>query len=661
MATVEHANLPSDARVDREHNRDSPAVKFTAVNGGGGGSNNSPPRPTSFRPEWPSSPDGHHQQSLPRQNGSSDPLFARQQAPEEQERNTQMALHHQSPLQHIPNLGKRKRSLEPSRSSSPKQARPEYAVRNGGLPASPELKTDSASDKPNQSYQGHAPILSRDQQWRPQQQPPAAMSEEQMASSLRDGMRAPNDKFDETEDRQESHENGGQTSYSPDTQPEGSVNGVRKPRKRNFSQRTKTGCHTCRERKKKCDEAKPECNNCLRGSFTCKGYGPKHELVKNPNARSIPLQSKGLPNHQGPAGYYPAHGAARPGADGWDEYPREYLSRPHTLDNEGVPIQRRWSRHPYAPSNEHDGSYGRDDSPRSGYDRSSFSDRRPQPPLFRPLTVSSSSSVDMTQSALTAQLALQHSSTACSTSQLGRMTEKEKMLVGRPYRHYVDNQLVDERTSCRAALDRFNNASSPSAGVGHDERGKLFRQIVEPDNPMRMRHPRDPVGRVGFRVIVEAPFTCEFGYNINIGDNVLISAGCYIQDCCKITIGSNTVIGPNVKFYGLTAPMDPKLRNGTQGLFYAGTIVIEEDCFIGGDVVILPHRTIRKGSVVGAGTVVSKDVQANTIVAGNPMRVIRGIGPTADDAHKDTIQAENEASIRIQMADRYPHLEGRDR
>lgn len=186
------------------------------------------------------------------------------------------------------------------------------------------------------------------------------------------------------------------------------------------------------------------------------------------------------------------------------------------------------------------------------------------------------------------------------------MSEKEKMLVGQPYRHYVDDQLIKERNDCRTALERFNNAARPSTGTSIDERGRLFRGIVVPDHQQRMRHPRDPVGRVGHRVIVEAPFTCEYGYNINIGDNVLISAGCYIQDCCKISIGSNTVIGPNVKFYGLTVPMDPKSRNGTQGLFYAGTIVIEEDCFIGGDVIILPHRTIRKGSVVGAGTIVSK-------------------------------------------------------
>lgn len=328
--------------------------------------------------------------------------------------------------------------------------------------------------------------------------------------------------------------------------------------------------------------------------------------MKGSPARAVPLQSKPLPNAQGPIGYYPAQSTARSTYEHWGDDHIDNV-RTQASESEVAPIQRRWSRQSYPHSSDHEGTYVQEGSPHSSYGRGHFADGRPHPPLFRPHTISSSGgSVDLSQSALTAQLVLQHPSAALSNSQLGRISEKEKMLIGRPYRHYVDDQLIEERMHCRAALERFNNAAKPSTGTSIDERGRLFRQIVEPEYQQRIRHPRDPVGRVGHRVIVEAPFTCEYGYNINIGDNVLISAGCYIQDCCKITIGSNTVIGPNVKFYGLTVPMDPKLRNGTQGLFYAGTIVIEEDCFIGGDVIILPHRTIRKGSVVGAGTVVSK-------------------------------------------------------
>lgn len=177
------------------------------------------------------------------------------------------------------------------------------------------------------------------------------------------------------------------------------------------------------------------------------------------------------------------------------------------------------------------------------------------------------------------------------------------MLIGKPYRHFTDDQLIDERNDCRASLERFNNACRPSAGASSEERGRLFRAIVQPDRALK---PNDPVGSCGSRVIVEAPFTCEYGYNINIGDDVVIQAGCVVLDPCKITIGSRTIIGPGVKFYGLTMPVDPKVRNGSQGVAYGGTITIEEDCFIGGDVTILPNRTIKRGSIVGAGTIVSK-------------------------------------------------------
>lgn len=179
------------------------------------------------------------------------------------------------------------------------------------------------------------------------------------------------------------------------------------------------------------------------------------------------------------------------------------------------------------------------------------------------------------------------------------------MITGRHYRHFIDEQLVTERNICRANLMNFNNACQSVVRMSPDERGRLFLEILQPRSSL-VKRPTDPVGCCGSRTIIEAPFTCEYGYNINIGDDVVIQAGCVVLDPCKITIGSRTVIGPDVKLFGMTSPMDSKLRNGSQGVMYGLPITIEEDCFIGGGAIILPGRTIRKGSVVGAGAVVSE-------------------------------------------------------
>ena len=114
------------------------------------------------------------------------------------------------------------------------------------------------------------------------------------------------------------------------------------------------------------------------------------------------------------------------------------------------------------------------------------------------------------------------------------------------------------------------------------------------------------MGSVGERTIVESPFTCDYGYNINIGSDVIIERDCVILDPCKISIGDRCIIGPGVKFFGLSAPLNPRERNGNQGVFHGGPIIIEDDCFIGGNAVILANRIIKKGSVVGANTVVRK-------------------------------------------------------
>ncbi|KAF2770132.1 trimeric LpxA-like protein [Teratosphaeria nubilosa] len=230
------------------------------------------------------------------------------------------------------------------------------------------------------------------------------------------------------------------------------------------------------------------------------------------------------------------------------------------------------------------------------------------------------------------------------------------MLLGKPFRHFVDSELLEDRQQCKSALERYNDAAKTSSHISAEERGRFFRAIVDPtarQQYLQFRKVSDegyngPKGYIGQRTIVESPFNCEYGYNLHIGNDVIVQSGCYVQDACDVRIGDRTMIGPNVKFYGITASVDPTVRKGSHGPVNAGAIRIGDDCFIGGDVLIMPFRKIGNGAVVGAGSVVTKDVKENTVVAGNPAKFIRRIDPgsaNADRHHDQDIQEQNEKML----------------
>lgn len=202
-----------------------------------------------------------------------------------------------------------------------------------------------------------------------------------------------------------------------------------------------------------------------------------------------------------------------------------------------------------------------------------------------------------------AQLALSHPGFPA------RRTQKEEMLSGRNY-YPFDKELVLERERCASACWRFNNLTVPSHGVSHDERGRLFMEILNPRDPVRVSpteaSPVTNVGRVGRNVAVETPFNCDYGYNITIGNHVAVGRNCHINDVCEVKIGDNCVIGPNVNIYTASLPIDPKKRQGCQGPQSGSRILIEQDCWIGGGAIILPGIHIGKGSTVGAGSIVTK-------------------------------------------------------
>jgi acetyltransferase-like isoleucine patch superfamily enzyme len=126
----------------------------------------------------------------------------------------------------------------------------------------------------------------------------------------------------------------------------------------------------------------------------------------------------------------------------------------------------------------------------------------------------------------------------------------------------------------------------------------------------------------------------DYGYNVKLGKNVYVNFNSVFLDTCTIRLGDRTMVGPNVSFFSATHPLDPAVRDGTRGPELGKEIHVGEDCWIGGNVVILPGVVIGRGSTIGAGSVVTKSVEAFTVVAGNPARVIRRVETSMDPEQK---------------------------
>ncbi|KAG8630220.1 hypothetical protein KVT40_001839 [Elsinoe batatas] len=179
-----------------------------------------------------------------------------------------------------------------------------------------------------------------------------------------------------------------------------------------------------------------------------------------------------------------------------------------------------------------------------------------------------------------------------------RARGRNRMLVGLPYLHYCDPQLIDDRKERRAALERYNNATRPSVGTSDKKCERLFRSIVVPRlRPNHLGNER-PIGSLGRYAV------------------------CTMQDAAKIRVGHRSTSGPNVRFYTMTLPTDRRARGGSRSLAMAAPITLGEDCLIEADVLILAGRSIGRGSIVGAGTIVSKDIPDNCVVAGSPPKIL---------------------------------------
>jgi len=180
-------------------------------------------------------------------------------------------------------------------------------------------------------------------------------------------------------------------------------------------------------------------------------------------------------------------------------------------------------------------------------------------------------------------------------------TEKEKMLAGECY-NCLDPDLVAERQKTKELLRLYNRTEA------EPERQTILQQLL---------------GQIGQNSIIEPPFYCAYGHNTYIGDHVFLNFLCIILDCNEVHIGHHVMIGPAVQIY--TAAHDLQAEARIQGWEVAKPIVIEDNVWLGGGAILLPGVRIGRNAVVGAGAVVSRSIPPNTVVAGNPARVIREI------------------------------------
>ena len=189
------------------------------------------------------------------------------------------------------------------------------------------------------------------------------------------------------------------------------------------------------------------------------------------------------------------------------------------------------------------------------------------------------------------------------------MNQKERMLAELPYKAWMDG-LAEEQMENKKRIYEYNLISPDRTA----ERDRLLRSIL---------------GSAGKEIVVESPFHCDYGYNIEVGDFFFANYNCVILDVGKVKIGNHVQFAPNVSIYTAGHPIHPDSRNS--GYEYGIGITIGDNVWIGGNTVVNPGITISSNVVIGSGSVVTKDIPDGVIAVGNPCRVIRKI--TEEDRH----------------------------
>jgi len=181
-------------------------------------------------------------------------------------------------------------------------------------------------------------------------------------------------------------------------------------------------------------------------------------------------------------------------------------------------------------------------------------------------------------------------------------SERDKMLAGEMY-DPLDPDLVARRATARDLCWTLNATREQDS----DQRRTILRQLF---------------GAGGETVWMQPPFYCDYGENISLGERVYFNFNCVVLDVCSVTIGDFTLFGPAVQIYTPLHPLNGAARRREE---YGKPVVIGSDVWVGGGAIILPGVSIGARTVIGAGSVVTRDVAAGVFAAGNPCRVVREI------------------------------------
>lgn len=204
------------------------------------------------------------------------------------------------------------------------------------------------------------------------------------------------------------------------------------------------------------------------------------------------------------------------------------------------------------------------------------------------------------------------------------MTEKEKMLAGKLY--IIDDELKKDYKRARV-LTRLFNATT-------EEQEEYRRQLIS-----------ELFGAAGKNCSIVPPFRCDYGSHIYVGENFYANYDCIFLDVCEIRIGDNVMFGPRVCIYTAGHPIDADVR--ASGLEFGKPATIGDNVWIGGSSVILPGVTVGKNTVIGSGSVVTKDIPDNVIAMGNPCRPHREL-TDEDKKYWENLKAEYEKNLNLE-------------
>ena len=183
-------------------------------------------------------------------------------------------------------------------------------------------------------------------------------------------------------------------------------------------------------------------------------------------------------------------------------------------------------------------------------------------------------------------------------------TERERMLAGELY-DALDPELVAARERARDLCQALN--------ATRENEGDVRRGIL-----------RELFGRGGDSVLMQPPFFCDYGVHIELGERVFFNFNCVVLDVCPVRIGDFSLFGPAVQIYTPLHPLDAEQRRREE---FGKPVEIGSDVWVGGGAIILPGVRIGSRAVIGAGSVVTRDVPGGVLAAGNPCKVIREIRP----------------------------------